>query len=49
MAEERTTVIALLALAHSIARTPRRGGLDALVADVRDTVAWLRELRRLNN
>lgn len=40
---------ALLALARSVARAPRPGGLATLAADIRDTVAWWRELRRINN
>ena len=39
----------LLALARSVARAPRPGGLATLAADIRDTVAWWRELRRINN
>jgi|CXWK01.1.fsa_nt_gi hypothetical protein len=39
---------ALLALARSVARAPRPGGLTTLAADIRDTCIWWSELRRLN-
>jgi hypothetical protein len=37
-----------LALARSVARAPRPGGLASLAADIRDTFAWWRALRRHN-